>query len=85
MNRKNKIILKNLKEQVNKSVKSVEPFLRESTQIKHIIRNKDEDLTELAKMKYFIDSLSNDGESQKEDFNPENYRKCSECFSIVEA
>ena len=35
-------------------------------------------------MKYFIDSLSNDGESQKEDFKPENYRKCPECFSIIE-
>ncbi|HEC37313.1 hypothetical protein LCGC14_0473990 [marine sediment metagenome] len=83
VNRKNKMILKNLKEQESKSEKRVEPSSKESNKNKTIAQEEEEDITELAKMKYFIDNLSIDDKSKIEDFDPRNYRKCPECSSII--
>jgi len=81
VNRKNKMILKHLKEQDIISLKENQTSSRENSQKNQKIQNKEEDITEYAKIKYFIDNL--DGINENKDFNPNNYRKCPECFSII--
>ena len=84
VNRKNKLILKNLKEPNIISLKENEKSNRKISQNNQKIQNEEEDITEYARMKYSIDNLFVDDENEKEDFNPNNYRKCNECFSIIE-
>jgi hypothetical protein len=83
VNRKNKLILKNLRENRGESPKNVASHSIEITQNTHKTQKLDEGLIEAAKIKFFIDNLSVD-EKKKENFNPENYRKCPDCSSLIE-
>lgn len=78
VNRKNNMILKNLKQQENISLMESKIL-----QNKQRIQNEKEDITEYAKLKFFIDNL--EGMTENKYFNPNNYRKCYECFSIIES
>ena len=77
-------IVKNLEEQDFISLKEKRTPKREISQNNQTVHNREEDITEYARMKYSIDNLFVDDENEKEDFNPNNYRKCNECFSIIE-
>lgn len=90
INRKNKLILKKLKEQDNKIVKTQDESKEKIeksenlSQIKQNIQKIDEKFKEAAEMKYFINNLLDEDANPKEKFNPENYRMCPECNSIIE-
>ena len=34
-------------------------------------------------IKYFVDNLENIDDNEIEDFNPENYRECPNCHSVL--
>ncbi len=75
VNRKNKLILKKFKEKDSEMIKNKN---------QKITKNEDGEISEAAEIKFFIDNLMSGEDQPKETFNPENYRKCSECFSIIE-
>jgi len=79
------MILKSFKDQKNKKLKNCHSTNREATQNKQVSKKEEEDLTECARKKYFIDNLLMDDESKEDEFNPDNYRKNLECFSLVES
>lgn len=90
INSKNKMILKKIKEKDKDMLKlhnissdGVE-ITEKVTQNKQNIQEIDEKFKEAAKLKYSIDNLFNDDPNTRQAFNPENYRKCPDCFSIVE-
>ncbi len=90
VNRKNKMILKKFKEQderISQTTNVSNPKVENSKKISQSERNNqhmDKNFIEVAKMKYFIDNMYNDDTNTKKEFNPQNYRKCPECFSIIE-
>ena len=90
VNRKNKMILQKFKEQDKKKVKIQDKPKVEIEKSKIIFQNKhsiqkaDENLRYAAEIKYFIDNLYREDISNKENFNPDNYKKCSECHCLIE-
>ncbi|KKL22066.1 hypothetical protein LCGC14_2439150, partial [marine sediment metagenome] len=90
VNRKNKLILKKLKEQKKIKVKSKENSKKIIAKPKKISQNEKETqefekiTKEVAEIKYFVDNLLIDKNQPKEKFTTDTYRKCSECFSIFE-
>ena len=90
INRKNKKILKKIKEQ-DKDIKELQDNSKEKAKkseepsqndIKS--QNIDNSFKDAAEMKYFMDNLGIEVENSQVNFNPENYKICNECNSIIE-
>lgn len=90
INRKNKLILKKIKDQekkvIEKHIKSKQ-ILESSEKItkkSHNNQKFNDMFKEAAEIKYSLDNSFDEGGDSKEPFNAENYRLCTECKSIVE-
>ncbi|MFX1296104.1 MAG: helicase HerA domain-containing protein [Promethearchaeota archaeon] len=90
VNRKNKLILKKFKEKNTEMIKNnetsnyyVDKSKKDAQKIQYT-ENEDDDIRDATEIKFFIDNLLAGDENAKENFNPENYRKCPECYSIIE-
>ncbi len=90
INRKNKMILKKIREQGKRKSASKENsriVIKKSK--KASIDNQkphkiDQNLLKAAEIKYFVDNMFNDDKNAKKKFNPKDYIKCRECFSLIE-
>ena len=85
VNRKNKLILNKIKSHDIK--KQIEPYEEKerstmATQNVNKLHSVSKSFIEAAKIKYFIDNLEDPNKNAI--FNPSNYRKCSECNSLIE-
>ncbi|MFX1426161.1 MAG: ATP-binding protein [Promethearchaeota archaeon] len=83
VNKKNKLILNNMKNQEIKH--QIGSDMEKALLVPQTITdppNLDKSLLEAAEIKYFIDNLN--GQNEKTIFNPNNYRKCNECNSLIE-
>ncbi len=90
INRKNKLILKKIKEQEQEKIEKQQVSdekldkAKRTSQKSPDVRKIDDKFKMAAEMKYFIDNLDNKEGNCKEVFNLENYVKCDECNSIIE-
>jgi hypothetical protein len=88
VNRKNKLIFNKIKEEKIIEKEKLESETKLKTREKapndtKVSQNNDNPLLKAMEIKYFIDNLENIDENEIEDFNPENYRECPNCHSIL--
>ncbi len=90
INRKNKIILKKIREQgKNKSISKENSKIVINKSKKTSKNNQkplmaDQNLRKAAEIKYFVDNMYIQDKKTIEEFKVENYKMCSECNSLIE-